>query len=60
MIRLLNFCVISLKEQGMRKMFLDAILGGYEGFQSIGKAAQEESHSNQQNSSLTIMCHRIP
>ncbi len=37
MIRLLDACVRSLREQGMRKMFLDAIKGGYEGFQSIGK-----------------------
>ncbi len=38
MIRLLDACVINLREQGMKKMFLDAIKGGYEGFQSIGKA----------------------
>jgi len=36
MIRLLDACVQSLRAQGMRKMFLDAIKGGYEGFQSIG------------------------
>ncbi len=37
MIRLLDACVKSLLDQGMRKMFLDAMKGGYEGFQSLGK-----------------------
>ncbi len=36
MIRLLNYCVQSLQTQGMQKMYLDGIRGGYEGFQSIG------------------------
>ncbi len=37
MIRLLDACVKALREQGMRKMFLDAVKGGHEGFLSIGK-----------------------
>jgi len=37
MIRLLDACVRALREQGMRKMFLDAVKGGQEGFQSIGR-----------------------
>ena len=37
MIRLLDACVGVLGEQGMRKMFIDGVRGGYEGFQSIGK-----------------------
>ncbi|XDG02110.1 hypothetical protein ABKA04_001725 [Annulohypoxylon sp. FPYF3050] len=36
MIRLLDACVTILKEQGMRRVFLDAVKGGYEGFQSMG------------------------
>ena len=36
MIRLLDACVRALREQGMRKMFIDAMKGGQEGFQSIG------------------------
>ena len=37
MIRLLDACVRALREQGMSKMFLDAMKGGQEGFQSIGR-----------------------
>ncbi|KAI1075279.1 hypothetical protein F5B20DRAFT_394650 [Whalleya microplaca] len=37
MIRLLDACVTVLKKQGMKRVFLDAVRGGYEGFQSIGK-----------------------
>ena len=37
MIRLLDACVRALREQGMHKMFLDAVKGGQEGFQSIGE-----------------------
>ncbi|KAI1391111.1 uncharacterized protein F4822DRAFT_436637 [Hypoxylon trugodes] len=36
MIRLLDTCVTILKEQGMDRVFLDAVKGGYEGFQSMG------------------------
>lgn len=37
MIRLLDACVTILKDQGMKRVFLDAVKGGYEGFQSMGK-----------------------
>lgn len=37
MIRLLDACVTVLREQGMNRVFLDAVRGGYEGFQSMGK-----------------------
>lgn len=37
MIRLLDACVTVLREQGMKRVFLDAVRGGYEGFQSMGK-----------------------
>ncbi|KAI1490430.1 hypothetical protein F5X96DRAFT_669701 [Biscogniauxia mediterranea] len=36
MIRLLDACITALKSQGMNYIFLDAIRGGYEGFQSMG------------------------
>ncbi|KAI1805567.1 hypothetical protein F4811DRAFT_561099 [Daldinia bambusicola] len=36
MIRLLDACVTILKGQGMKRVFLDAVKGGYEGFQSMG------------------------
>ncbi|KAK0727203.1 hypothetical protein B0T26DRAFT_639157 [Lasiosphaeria miniovina] len=36
MIRLLDRCIRVLSEQGMKKMFIDAIKGGDEGFQSMG------------------------
>lgn len=36
MIRLLDACARSLRERGMKKMFLDAQKGGAEGFQSLG------------------------
>ncbi|KAL7625493.1 hypothetical protein AAE478_004713 [Parahypoxylon ruwenzoriense] len=36
MIRLLDACVSILREQGMKRVFLDAVKGGYEGFQSMG------------------------
>jgi hypothetical protein len=38
-IRLMNYCVQVLESQGMEKMFLDAVRGGSEGFQAIGKIA---------------------
>lgn len=37
MIRLLDACVTILREGGMKRVFLDAVKGGYEGFQSMGK-----------------------
>ncbi len=37
MIRLLDSCIRVLSEQGMRKLFIDAVKGGDEGFQSMGK-----------------------
>lgn len=37
MIRLLDSCIRILSEQGMRKLFIDAVKGGDEGFQSMGK-----------------------
>ncbi|KAH8881536.1 hypothetical protein GQ53DRAFT_667793 [Thozetella sp. PMI_491] len=36
MIRLLDSCIRILAEQGMRKLFIDAVKGGDEGFQSMG------------------------
>lgn len=45
MIRLLDACVTILKEQGMRRVFLDAVKGGYEGFQSMGKL-QSSNHDH--------------
>ncbi|KAH9909769.1 hypothetical protein F4778DRAFT_767791 [Xylariomycetidae sp. FL2044] len=36
MIRLLDKCVSTLEGRGMQHVFLDAIKGGYEGFQSMG------------------------
>ncbi|KAL1837190.1 hypothetical protein VTJ49DRAFT_4162 [Mycothermus thermophilus] len=36
MIRLLDSCIRLLTEQGMKKMLVDAIKGGEEGFQSMG------------------------
>jgi hypothetical protein len=38
MIRLLDACVTALSEQGMQRLFVDAISGGDEGFQSTGRA----------------------
>ncbi|TPX10968.1 uncharacterized protein E0L32_008174 [Thyridium curvatum] len=35
-IRLLDACVQVLRSQGMERMFLDAVKGGQEGFQSLG------------------------
>lgn len=37
MIRLLDSSIRMLSEQGMRKMFIDAVKGGDEGFQSMGE-----------------------
>jgi hypothetical protein len=37
MIRLLDSCIRLLKEQGMTKLFIDAVRGGDEGFQSMGE-----------------------
>lgn len=34
----MNYCVQELQNQGMEKMFLDAVRGGSEGFQAIGKS----------------------
>ncbi|KAI1365358.1 hypothetical protein F5Y08DRAFT_352839 [Xylaria arbuscula] len=36
MIRLLDTCITVLREQGMQRIYLDAIKGGDEGFQSMG------------------------
>ncbi|KAK3326278.1 hypothetical protein B0H66DRAFT_472711 [Apodospora peruviana] len=36
MIRLLDSCIRLLSEQGMRKLFIDAVKGGDEGFQALG------------------------
>ncbi|KAM7186938.1 hypothetical protein V8F33_011545 [Rhypophila sp. PSN 637] len=36
MIRLLDSCIRLLLEHGMRRMFIDAVKGGEEGFQSMG------------------------
>ncbi|KAI1814777.1 hypothetical protein GGS20DRAFT_383494 [Poronia punctata] len=36
MIRLLDACITALREQGMQRIYLDAIKGGDEGFQSMG------------------------
>lgn len=36
MIRLLGACIGVLQEQGMRKLFIDAVKGGDDGFQAIG------------------------
>ncbi|KAI0472067.1 hypothetical protein GGR56DRAFT_105876 [Xylariaceae sp. FL0804] len=36
MIRLLDACITVLKNQGMERVFLDAVKGGREGFQSMG------------------------
>ncbi|KAI0434670.1 hypothetical protein F5Y09DRAFT_214972 [Xylaria sp. FL1042] len=36
MIRLLDACIAVLREQGMQRIYLDAIKGGDEGFQSMG------------------------
>lgn len=37
MIRLLDTCIAVLREQGMQRIYLDAIKGGDEGFQSMGE-----------------------
>lgn len=37
MIRLLDACVQALQQQGMNKMFVDAVKGDHEGYQSIGR-----------------------
>jgi hypothetical protein len=37
MIRLLDKCIRILASQGKRKLFIDAVKGGDEGFQSMGK-----------------------
>lgn len=37
MIRLLDSCIRVLAEQGMKKLVIDAVKGGDEGFQSMGK-----------------------
>ncbi|KAK7965950.1 uncharacterized protein PG986_000227 [Apiospora aurea] len=36
MFRLLDTCIRSLERQGVKRVFLDGIKGGYEGFQSTG------------------------
>ncbi|KAI8633172.1 hypothetical protein F5Y19DRAFT_292328 [Xylariaceae sp. FL1651] len=36
MIRLLDTCIAALRDQGMQRVYLDAIKGGDEGFQSMG------------------------
>jgi hypothetical protein len=42
MIRLLDACIAVLRDQGMQRIYLDAIKGGDEGFQSMG----EQSYVN--------------
>lgn len=37
MIRLLDTCIGALARQGVRKLFVDAVKGGDEGFRSMGK-----------------------
>lgn len=37
MIRLLDACITVLRDQGMQRVYLDAIKGGDEGFQSMGE-----------------------
>lgn len=37
MFRLLDTCIRSLERQGARRVFLDGMKGGQEGFQSTGK-----------------------
>lgn len=36
MVRLLDACVQVLRQQGMNRMYIDAVRGGDAGFQSIG------------------------
>lgn len=36
MVRLLDACVQVLRQQGMSRMYIDAVRGGDAGFQSIG------------------------
>ena len=40
MFRLLNTCIRSLDVHGMRRVFLDGMKGGQEGFQSIGESCK--------------------
>jgi len=37
MIRLLDACIAALRQKGMQRIYLDAIRGGEEGFQSMGE-----------------------
>lgn len=37
MIRLLDACIATLKGRGLQRVYLDAIKGGDEGFQSMGE-----------------------
>lgn len=37
MIRLLDACIRFLAEKGMRRLFIDGVRGGDEGFQSLGE-----------------------
>ena len=37
MLRLLDSCVHKFAKQGLKKMFIDAMKGGDEGFQSMGQ-----------------------
>ena len=37
MLRLLDSCVRKFAQQGLKKMFIDAMKGGDEGFQSMGQ-----------------------
>lgn len=43
MIRLLNVCMKVLADQGMRRMFIDGVRGGGEGFLSLGEHSLEKS-----------------
>lgn len=44
MIRLLDACITVLREQGMKRIYLDAIKGGDEGFQSMGEQTYEYTY----------------
>lgn len=45
MFRLLNTCIRSLDVHGLRRVFLDGMKGGREGFQSIGESCELERSS---------------
>ena len=53
MIRLLDSCIRILAGQGMQGMFIDAIRGGDEGFQSMGKQSTEDLRKRSNHNPLT-------